>query len=432
MGVVKIGQEMGEEIGGFFASHGHAAARLVEIISEGLFGEDGVARNSLEKIFGSKDDFSSKEIFDDNDNLVSRDNFNGEAFSPSFTGLSDGGLQGSGTYQSWLDGLSRDEIQESAIRVVASEIAEEFGMATPGIVDTPLAPNMEMFSVSNGILRYNEDFVIELSDSTGADAVIGVIAHEMGHKLTDEIIGNQNLTNWQQELCADTIAGVSLARAGMDPEGLEEFFRTQCGEGSDSHPHAQLRIEYLMKGYEWGLEHKEVDFQVHTLREFFDTTVLPQTSDYSYEAYLQNDMNDLNDFLNQFNNLNNLNDSNNSNDLNSLYDNKLDTLTNAFQTNIEMPQPVTASETFNYTSFDEVNTSIPLNWDQYGNVSEVLHVLDTNDDGVADTLIYAQDQNLDGFQEAMSVVMDSNANGVLDEGDTLFIGDGNGMSQTDI
>ncbi|MFZ5965716.1 MAG: hypothetical protein ACOYVK_00865 [Bacillota bacterium] len=220
-------------------------------------------------------------------------------FAVNFTGLTHGEFIHSDVYQQLADGVSYGEITPELMGDISHNIMETFGKICPDVYETLIQDgqyfdNMAMETwyhgseiVDNNLL-YNTDFVYDLGKQYGADAIVGAISHEMGHQMVNQIFyaSDNQLSDWQQELCADYIAGISSGLADLSPDSMCDFYSESANEPSESHPNGDLRIEAFTKGYEWAsncLNHTFADFIVPnttTLKEMLLHDVILPYSDY--------------------------------------------------------------------------------------------------------------------------------------------------------
>lgn len=98
---------------------------------------------------------------------------------------------------------------------------------------------------------YSKRFLNALSDSFGAGASFGVLAHEVGHHLTAALgMRAQGESNWNEELRADYMAGCALGRSGRTPEELENALRALASVSTSSHPSFSQRVPVVRKGFD--------------------------------------------------------------------------------------------------------------------------------------------------------------------------------------
>lgn len=170
----------------------------------------------------------------------------------SFTGLVDKGLVNSDTYTSWLDGVEPDEVTPEDISVIADHIADEFNQICPAVVTDNNRDGFATITDANGIILYDIDGTVEAAHKYGVDNIVGSIAHEMGHNITEKAFEGSGieLTRIQKELCSDYLEGMVFGLAGLSPEGKYEFLKDHNVASSD-YPTTEERIAIIQKGYDF-------------------------------------------------------------------------------------------------------------------------------------------------------------------------------------
>ncbi|HPF88744.1 MAG TPA: hypothetical protein PK537_11915 [Candidatus Limiplasma sp.] len=186
------------------------------------------------------------------------------SYQVSFGRISDQKVFESKEYQRWNDGVSIQEVTEDLIGKLSSEISAMFGYDSVtvskkwlqigwdnGPVIKPFL-NAGMYSKS-GHLIFNTFFLAFLAQQYGKDVIVGVLAHEVGHRMVYLTLQSRGHTvdAWPNELCADFIAGLILRLSQRDQNTMIRFFRYYASRGSASHPDGANRIAALEKGYTW-------------------------------------------------------------------------------------------------------------------------------------------------------------------------------------
>lgn len=108
------------------------------------------------------------------------------------------------------------------------------------------------------VLSYSELDLAIVRQFIGREAVVGILAHEVGHHLDfldgarkpQSCTGDASMVCHLLELTADSYAGCSLARSGLSPEPLLSFLRIEASQESDSHPAWPDRKRAVMSGFE--------------------------------------------------------------------------------------------------------------------------------------------------------------------------------------
>lgn len=186
------------------------------------------------------------------------------AYQISFGRISDQRIFESEEYKKWNDGVQIKEVTTSIIGKLSDEIAEMFGFDKITVAkkwlyidwEEGLAPKLFINAAMyyrQGHLVFNSYFLALLANSCGVDVIVGILAHEIGHRLVYLTLLEKGLkiAAWENELCADFTAGLILRLSGRDKSALVKFFQEYATEGSDSHPDGKNRIAALQKGYTW-------------------------------------------------------------------------------------------------------------------------------------------------------------------------------------
>ncbi len=126
---------------------------------------------------------------------------------------------------------------------------------------SPNCPTLVVFrndTAPNAILRfdsglakmaYSPQFFTGIYDKYGDGAIIGFIAHMLGHALNETVHYGWINGNWTPELRADAWAGCALAKASLSMRGLQEALTAVSMYPPLSHPGWALRIPALRLGY---------------------------------------------------------------------------------------------------------------------------------------------------------------------------------------
>lgn len=146
----------------------------------------------------------------------------------------------------YLHGLL-DEITDSVYKPSLDLTTEPIGNASWN-----LAQGHEWINVNYGWLA-------KQVNQHGTGVINVFLGHEVGHSLVQEITEQENwsdISDWHHELGADFVAGVVVAREGIDPEIARHFLcQDEALYPCVSHPDGILRTGAMMKGYDWATEH---------------------------------------------------------------------------------------------------------------------------------------------------------------------------------
>lgn len=95
------------------------------------------------------------------------------------------------------------------------------------------------------LLKYNPQFLNTQYLRHGSDAVVGILAHEVGHSVMGV---NPIVHSWTNEMNADYFAGAMLAKLKLNIHGFLNSL-SESGFGSATHPNGKTRIYLAIKGY---------------------------------------------------------------------------------------------------------------------------------------------------------------------------------------
>lgn len=148
--------------------------------------------------------------------------------------------------------------------------------------------------VYNRISRYGKNFMYDLATRFGNDAVVGVIAHEVGHLVAQHALNRLETTifngtptlkisvgihpHWE-ELCADYLAGVVLAISNPPLRKTPYAESMRHTIGGTTHPDGFWRVYAIEMGYQWAQNNNRqdvvriltnIDYQRKLLLSFFE------------------------------------------------------------------------------------------------------------------------------------------------------------------
>lgn len=156
-------------------------------------------------------------------------------------------------HDSWLDGISYREITPEVIQDISSKMMELFGRYEIDIYQRIGYNNASMTLGEEANLSYDPNLLWSLSKQYGADAVIGVLAHEIGHHIVETTAGfGEIISDWHHEFCADYISGVIGDLYGVDQSVIDRMYSDGVfSPASLSHPNGGLRAEAYDMGAQW-------------------------------------------------------------------------------------------------------------------------------------------------------------------------------------
>lgn len=112
------------------------------------------------------------------------------------------------------------------------------------------APNAMLVASQSGDAKivYAPQFFTSIYESAGDGAVIAVIAHELGHAVSETAPVAWMKPSWNAELRADAWAGCALARVNLSPRSLGESL-AQLAKYPLPQAAWPTRLEALRTGY---------------------------------------------------------------------------------------------------------------------------------------------------------------------------------------
>ncbi|MBZ5575810.1 MAG: hypothetical protein LAP40_04540 [Acidobacteriia bacterium] len=119
-----------------------------------------------------------------------------------------------------------------------------------GLYRNPTAPNL-MLQVNSGVAKlvYAPEFFSAVYEQYGDGAIVGLIAHEMGHALDDALGAAWIKSSWTPELRADAWAGCALGKLGQSARDLEGSLAALAKYPSAGHPAWSIRLPVLQAGF---------------------------------------------------------------------------------------------------------------------------------------------------------------------------------------
>lgn len=185
-------------------------------------------------------------------------------YQVSFGRISDQRVFESNDYQKWNDGVSIEEVTTSLIGVLTDEIGMMFGYDRYTVAKKWLYLEWEngpvvksFFNAAmyyrSGHLVFNTRFFVYLANTCGVDVIVGILAHEIGHRLVYLSLqrSGRQIDDMANELCADFIAGLILRLSGRDLKPMQRLFTGLAADGGPHHPNGRDRIRAMEKGYTW-------------------------------------------------------------------------------------------------------------------------------------------------------------------------------------
>lgn len=185
------------------------------------------------------------------------------SFVINFKGLNDLKVLNSDAFHALDDGADIREVTQKLIHELSNEAAKVFGYDRITVqgkwlqiewdLTRPVSVfyNAGMYS-STGKLVYNPLFLADVVNKYGKETLVGILGHEVGHRMVYLLLTQRGIrvSNWQNEFCADYIAGLLLRLGQCAPQGMNRFYQEACANGGASHPAGAKRAVFFMKGYQ--------------------------------------------------------------------------------------------------------------------------------------------------------------------------------------
>lgn len=177
----------------------------------------------------------------------------------SFGSLANGEFKRNDNYLQWKDGIAVGEIKRKWIEELANEISAIFGS------DNLKASTKYLDVSENGIHRFNNagmhycigqldydpKYLRDNGNLYGEDKILGTIAHEVGHRLVYNLGLADEIDLYENEACADYIAGLTTRLCKLNASHSLAWFNDGSEISLDgAHPGKSVRIEAFIKGFD--------------------------------------------------------------------------------------------------------------------------------------------------------------------------------------
>ncbi len=166
----------------------------------------------------------------------------------SFTSLANGRLKNNENYLKWKDGIDVGEVDEDWIEELANEISAIYGNDNI-TATTESGLNNVMIHTYIGKMIYDPNFFQEVGNQYGMDNILGIIAHEVGHRVVHNIGLGDKITCYENEACADYIAGLTARLCQLNSKHTIGWYDTLPIISDDwHHPGKFVRMEVFTRG----------------------------------------------------------------------------------------------------------------------------------------------------------------------------------------
>lgn len=195
----------------------------------------------------------------------------------TFTSLTDGEFlrDPNKIYVKWKNGYNAKETNRAALQELVDEMVDIYGFDPiyvkisydPDIINnaayTPLAIFGNVITEEIGVGVELLEGSLNDQKERGRDFVVSVIAHEVGHmiimklkldklRILDGITWDTEINAYENEACADYLAGLTMRLCRLDPKNLIYQFDNKYPKISpdEVHPGSSIRKEVFQKGYD--------------------------------------------------------------------------------------------------------------------------------------------------------------------------------------
>ena len=158
---------------------------------------------------------------------------------------------GASSYQPGADQRPTHDVMELAGRVntALKTICSPHCPSTALLRNATAANAMLVADSGHAKLVYAPQFFATAYGQYGDGAIIGIIAHEMGHALDDGMGAPWVKSSWSPELRADAWAGCTLARMNLTPGDLQSSLAALAKYPAPSHPAWKVRLTVLRASF---------------------------------------------------------------------------------------------------------------------------------------------------------------------------------------
>lgn len=158
----------------------------------------------------------------------------------------------SASYNGYSDQRPSPDVMQLATRVNSALTP----ICTPrcpmiAIFRNETAPNAMLVATPSGDAKivYAPKFFTAVYNSAGDGGIIAVIAHELGHALSETAPVAWVKSTWSPELRADAWAGCALAKVNLPARDLQETLAALAKYPSPAHPAWNARLPALETGF---------------------------------------------------------------------------------------------------------------------------------------------------------------------------------------
>lgn len=166
----------------------------------------------------------------------------------SFGSLASGEFKKNKNYLRWKDGIDVGEVNKGWIEELANEIAAIYGNDNIKVSKRYGLKNAGI-NTYLGRLIYDPSYLREAGNDYGMDSILGTLAHEVGHRVVYNIGLESEITPYENEACADYIAGLTARLCKLDSAHRLAWYNGRSEVSLDGiHPGKSVRMEAFTRG----------------------------------------------------------------------------------------------------------------------------------------------------------------------------------------
>lgn len=166
----------------------------------------------------------------------------------NFCSLANGEFKNNENYLKWKDGIDVGEVDKGWIKELTNEIAAIYGNDNIK-VKKKYGLNNAGINTYLGRLTYDPNYLREAGNKYGVDTVLGTLSHEVGHRVVYNIGLESEITPYENEACADYIAGLTSRLCKLESSHRLAWYNSCPEVSTDSiHPGKSVRREVFIRG----------------------------------------------------------------------------------------------------------------------------------------------------------------------------------------
>lgn len=166
----------------------------------------------------------------------------------SFGSLASGEFKKNKNYLRWKDGINVGEVGKGWIEELTNEIAAIFGNDNIKVSKQYFLNNAGI-NTYLGQLIYDPNYLRKAGNEYGMDTILGTLSHEVGHRVVHNIGLESEITLYENEACADYIAGLTARLCKLDSTHRLAWYNGNPEISLDGiHPGKSVRTEAFTRG----------------------------------------------------------------------------------------------------------------------------------------------------------------------------------------